>query len=270
MAAIYDARNKPAPVSLAPASAVPSGPARSPAACRLAAAVFAGHERGSRRHPSLARAAAGAADRQRLPRTQQPQRLLRAGTTTAAAAPAAAPGRRRDRRCRDQAQVSTTNPGWRSRTGPGAVIFSRLNPAGAEQVGERRAAAGSGDRQCPAVRLTYRDQARRPRARTRAWTSRACDWSRWHVDAASGPASSTRQVVIGGVAVGGDGADRRAVHDQHGHRRRGGHRAVKWRSWLGPARRLVRITVNSPEAAAQVAAFARRLDAHGRACPAGR
>ena len=74
--------------------------------------------------------------------------------------------------------------------GTGAVIFSRLNPAGAERGGERRAATGSGDRQRPIGAADLSQQARRPRApHARGRRARAARVG-GAVTAASGPASS--------------------------------------------------------------------------------
>ena len=59
----------------------------------------------------------------------------------------------------------------------------------------------------------------------------------------------TATASVGGVPVGSGTSDRRAVDDQHRHRRCRRAPSSRWRRWRAPGRELVRVTVNTDEAA---------------------
>jgi cytoskeleton protein RodZ len=150
LAAIYDARNKPTPVSLGAPATGPSGQPRSPehadspppsspgTTAVPAAAAPAG--------PAAAPDAAGATA------TVAPA----AGTTTAAAATAPAKAATTGVA---EVKLSFDDESWvEIKDGTGVVIFSRLNPAGAEEMvsGEPPLDLVIGNAR--SVRLTYRNK----------------------------------------------------------------------------------------------------------------
>jgi cytoskeleton protein RodZ len=151
VAAIYDARNKPAPVSLAPPPAAPAGaPAPQhadsppPAAPGTTAAA-----------PATGTAAPATAPVPSGETVPAPSAAVPAGAAVPpavapAAPPAPAPGAA-------EIKLGFDGESWvEIRDATGAVIFSRLNPAGAEQAvsGEPPLDIVIGN--AGSVRLTYR------------------------------------------------------------------------------------------------------------------
>lgn len=149
VAAIYDARNKPAPVSLAPLPAAPGpAPAPQPAESPLPAP-----------DASVAQPAAPVAGGEPA---EVPPAGVTAGAAATAEAPTAAPAP-------PSAPVSAPGPGevklafdgesWvEVKDATGTVVFSRLNPAGTEEVvsGEPPLELVIGN--AGSVRLTYRNK----------------------------------------------------------------------------------------------------------------
>ncbi len=163
-AAIYDARNKPAPVSLAPASSVPGAPTHSPqhadspppsapgtsvapAAVAPGAAVAPTATEASAA-PDATAAVAPAAG------TAPPP-------AAATAAPAATPPTPAPSAPAGVAEIKLNfdDESWvEIKDGTGAVIFSRLNPAGAEQVVTGTAPLDVVIGNAHSVRLSYRNK----------------------------------------------------------------------------------------------------------------
>jgi cytoskeleton protein RodZ len=167
-AAIYDARNKPAPVSLAPASAVPGGQAHSP--------QHADSPPPSAPGTSVAPAPVAPGDAVAPPATDATAPSDAATTaapvagnatpsTAPPAAPAAPPAAAQPAPAPPIAagvveiKLNFDDESWvEIKDGTGAVIFSRLNPAGAEQVVAGTAPLDVVIGNAHSVRLSYRNK----------------------------------------------------------------------------------------------------------------
>ena len=213
----------------------------------------AGSAAAERRSSRRRRGAAPSRDRaeaqprpQRRPRRQPPSRAEAARRPRDAAAPRA----RTHRRC-----ASRASRGSRSATRDGKVLLSQLNPAGQRADGRRasrRSTLVVGN--APDVQLSYNDRAVRPRAahqgRRRALHARVSRHDPHDACSRAGAWSAT--IAIGGGApivvqsmTNTDTEDAAATARQVAALARAGSE-------------IVRITVNTPEAAAQVAAHPRR------------
>lgn len=161
LAAIYDARNKPAPVSLGPVAAVPSGQAHAPQHADSPPPSAPGTSVAAAPTPAVPATGANPADATVTPETATPPAPA-VPAAPAAPAPAAAPA---------AAVAPPPAPGivevklnfdaesWvEIKDGTGTVIFSRLNPAGAEQVVSGTAPLDVVIGNARSVRLTYRDK----------------------------------------------------------------------------------------------------------------
>ena len=172
LAAIYDARHTPAPVSLAPASPRRAAPVHVTPACRFSAAVSGSQQRGAGIRlaracadcPGHGRCRAGRTSRSssaRLARRRSASAtrsgsashaLPAAPTAPVATPPAGAPGAA-------EIKLDFDDESWvEIKDGTGAVIFARLNPAGVQQVvsGEPPLDVVIGN--AHSVRLTYRNK----------------------------------------------------------------------------------------------------------------
>jgi cytoskeleton protein RodZ len=171
-AAIYDARNKPAPVSLAPASAVPGGQAHSPqhadspppsapgtSVAPAAVAPGAAVAPAATDAPAAPDATAGVAPAAATTTTAPASTA--APTAAPGAAPAAAPPTPASPPAAGVAEIKLNfdDESWvEVKDGTGAVIFSRLNPAGAEQVVTGAAPLDVVIGNARSVRLSYRNK----------------------------------------------------------------------------------------------------------------
>ena len=109
--------------------------------------------------------------------------------------------------------------GSRSRTPLDRMLVSSLNPAGSERVVRGRPPYSLVIGNASQRARDLRRQADRPRA---AYAARR---GAPHPPMMPMQRRISRQVAVGGVRIGGGGADRRAVDDQHRYRGRAGDRA---------------------------------------------